>query len=272
MHSLIDNKTDHDALVRAVELMNAPSLAARLAKLVGSPLEAMLGNLSPDMRKSVNEAVASALRKAADTALWTMDDEPGREASTVMHKFGAAASGAIGGLFGFSALLIEIPLSVTIMMRAVADVARAEGFSLSDVRTRAECLQVFGMESGKGSMPGHQYFATKAVLRQILGLTAAELATSAAKGLHGLTAQEVANALAKLIEAVAARLGIAITEKAAAQLVPVVGAVTGAAINALFTDHYQDMAKGYFAIKRLEQKYGEAEIKAAMAGLVPEAA
>ncbi len=31
------------------------------------------------------------------------------------------------------------------MMRAVADVARAEGFDLSDVDTKAACLEVFAM-------------------------------------------------------------------------------------------------------------------------------
>ncbi len=268
MTSLATDKTDHDALVRAVELMNAPSLTAKLADLAGAPLEAMLRKLSPDMRQRVNRAVADALGKAADAALWTMDDKPGNGASTVLHKLGAAASGAIGGFFGFAALLVEIPVSITIMMRAVADVARAEGFSLTDVETRAICVQIFGMESGmepgKTHVPGHQYFAAKEALRQVMGLTAAELSAGAVKG---LTTQEAASWLVRLVEAVAARLGIAITEKVAAQMIPVLGAITGAAINALFTDHYQDMAKARFTLERLERKYGEGELKAALAAL-----
>ena len=39
------------------------------------------------------------------------------------------------------------------------------------------------------------------------------------------------------------------------------GAFTGATINALFTDFYQDMARGHFTVKRLEHKYGFEPIK-----------
>ena len=69
--------------------------------------------------------------------------------------------------------------------------------------------------------------------------------------------------LARLIDAVATRFGVVITEKTAAQIVPVLGGVAAATINALFTDHYQDMARGHFIVKRLEAKYGEAPIERA---------
>lgn len=66
---------------------------------------------------------------------------------------------------------------------------------------------------------------------------------------------------------VAARYGVTISSKFAAQAVPVIGAVTGATINTLFTDFYQDMARGHFIVKRLEQQYGFESIKAAYAEL-----
>lgn len=39
----------------------------------------------------------------------------------------------------------------------------------------------------------------------------------------------------------------------AAQVVPVIGALTGATLNTMFTDYYQDMARGHFIVKRLEK-------------------
>ncbi|WP_231665431.1 MULTISPECIES: EcsC family protein [unclassified Pseudoalteromonas] len=48
-----------------------------------------------------------------------------------------------------------------------------------------------------------------------------------------------------------------ITQKAAAQAIPAIGAIGGAAINTLFIDHFQDMAKGHFIVRKLERKYGE---------------
>jgi hypothetical protein len=42
---------------------------------------------------------------------------------------------------------------------------------------------------------------------------------------------------------------------------PIVGAFGGAAINALFIDHFQDMGRGHFTVRRLERLYGQEEIR-----------
>jgi hypothetical protein len=60
---------------------------------------------------------------------------------------------------------------------------------------------------------------------------------------------------------IAARFSIVVSEKAAAQAVPVVGALGGAAINTLFIDHFQDMGRGHFVIRRLERIYGQDAIR-----------
>jgi len=41
----------------------------------------------------------------------------------------------------------------------------------------------------------------------------------------------------------------------------VVGAFGGATINVLFIDHFQDMARGHFIVRRLERKYGHDEVE-----------
>lgn len=59
-----------------------------------------------------------------------------------------------------------------------------------------------------------------------------------------------------------------ITEQVAAQAVPVLGVVAGAAINTMFMDFYQDTAKGHFTIKRLEALHGEQVVRDADVGLL----
>ncbi|MBJ7311149.1 EcsC family protein [Rugamonas sp. CCM 8940] len=270
------NRDDLAALRRAVRLLNTPSLTVKLAELVGAPLEWGLAKLSATLRGKINQGVNSALHKAADAALWSMADRPHAAASPRLHKLGAAASGALGGFFGFSALLVELPLSTTIMMRAVADVARAEGFSLSSLEVKIECVQVFALGGNAGpEVAGDAgYYAARTALNRMLNLTAAELAAIAAeKGAAGFGAREGAALLARAIDAVAARFGVVITEKMAAQIVPVLGALAGATVNTLFTDYYQDMAGGHFTLRRLELRYGEADIVDAynreLAGLAP---
>ena len=67
--------------------------------------------------------------------------------------------------------------------------------------------------------------------------------------------------LVKFINAVAARFGIVVSEKVVAQAIPLIGAAGGAVINAIFIDHFQDIARGHFIIRRLERSYGKELIK-----------
>jgi hypothetical protein len=63
--------------------------------------------------------------------------------------------------------------------------------------------------------------------------------------------------LVRLIAQVASRFGVVVTQKAAAQTIPVIGALGGAAVNYAFIDHFQSVARGHFTVRRLERKYGK---------------
>ena len=63
-------------------------------------------------------------------------------------------------------------------------------------------------------------------------------------------------ALVVLIAAIAARFGVVVTQKAAAQMVPILGALSGALVNIIFIQHFQDVARAHFTMRRLERKYG----------------
>jgi hypothetical protein len=60
----------------------------------------------------------------------------------------------------------------------------------------------------------------------------------------------------EFVRAIAMRFGLVIQDKAAARMIPVAGAVSGAVLNLLFMKHFQDVARGHFIIRRLERKYG----------------
>lgn len=222
-------------------------------------------------KKKINKIATTTLYKVIDTAELTMADDSS-EASPWLHKTGAFLSGAIGGFFGFSALLIELPVSTTIMMRSVLDIARAEGFSIKDPKTKLACLEVFSFTGNTDTQDDNAesgYYITRAALTEITNITTAELtkiiAERTGQGLQSgfitFSKQEVGSILARLIDAIATRFGVVLTEKTAAQLVPALGAITAATLNTMFTDFYQDMARGHFTVKRLEQNYGEELIK-----------
>ena len=263
---ILDHPQDWADLQRAVKLLEAPTITARMANFVGAPLEFAVRSLPAAVSGRIHGAVEAALHKSAQAALWSLADTPGRKASTRWHKLAAATTGAVGGAFGFTALFLELPVSTTIMMRAVADVARSEGFSLDEPSTRQACLEVFalGGKSDKDDASETGYYLARGFTADVVRHLSAELAGRKVAGqgiTTGLGSKETGKWLAKLIERVASRFGVVVTEKFAAQAVPVVGAATGAALNTMFTDYYQDMARGHFIVRRLEQRYGEAAVR-----------
>lgn len=71
----------------------------------------------------------------------------------------------------------------------------------------------------------------------------------------------------RFLTRIAARFGVNVSEKAAAQAIPVLGAGGGAVINLLFMDHFQDMARGHFIVRRLERTYGAPVVETAYLSL-----
>ena len=72
---------------------------------------------------------------------------------------------------------------------------------------------------------------------------------------------EGAPMLLKFVTQVAPRFGVVVTQKVAAQALPVVGALGGAVVNYAFIEHFQDVARGHFTIRRLERIYGKERIR-----------
>nr|WP_246545709.1 EcsC family protein [Pelotalea chapellei] len=154
------------------------------------------------------------------------------------------------------ALTIELPLSTAIMLRSIADIARSEGEDLDHADSKLQCVHVLALGgTTKGDDSSETgYFAARAALAKSISEAAAHVTKM------GLS-QKSAPAIVRLITQVASRFSIVVSEKAAAQAVPLVGAVGGAAINALFIDHFQDMARGHFIVRRLERIHGQEMVR-----------
>jgi hypothetical protein len=88
----------------------------------------------------------------------------------------------------------------------------------------------------------------------------ARLVAEAAEFLAGRGAvQEGAPLLIRLMTAVTSRFGVVVSEKALAEMIPLIGAL----VNLLFVSHFQTMASGHFIVRRLERKYGPEAVKKA---------
>ena len=233
----------------AKSLLENPSLAARIANVVGKPIEIVIERLPEGAREIISTATTKSLETALDFATSTMDDRR-QDAANWVHKIIVAATGAAGGVFGLPALIIELPVSTIIMLRSIADVARSEGERIKLPEVKLACLEVFALG---GRAPGDDatesgYFAVRALLANALAEAAEYIAERGA-------AQKTAPPLIRFIAQLAARFGVPVSEKAMAQSLPIVGAAGGALINTLFIAHFQDVGRGHFIVRRLDRTY-----------------
>ncbi len=240
----------------AKRLLETPGLAAKISSYVGAPIERGFALLPRKWHALVNDATRKSIEKALDVALWTMNHGQAEAPSNWWHKLAVGTTGAAGGAFGLPALTIELPVSTTIMLRSIADIARSQGENLKTPEARLECVQVLALGGASMSDDASEagYFAARATMAKAVSDAIQHLAT------NGLS-QHGAPAIVRLITLITSRFSIVVSEKAAAQAVPVLGAFGGAVINTLFIDHFQDMGKGHFTVRRLERAHGPEEVK-----------
>jgi hypothetical protein len=248
---------DVQILRQAYMTMEHPSLAARLSNVIGTPIELAMGLLPRSWYKKLHGTAENALGKALSTAVSSMRRHHTNNGRELYYRGVVGGCGALSGFFGLPGLLVELPITTTLMLRGIAEIARAEGEDIHDANTQAACLQVFAL-GGKTEIDDAADTGYYGVRLALSSYTSASIAHVSSQGLAGHSAP----VLVQLIRAVAKPFGISLSQRAAAQTLPVIGAAGAAAVNVIFIHHFQDMAKAHFIVRRLERKYGEAFIRA----------
>lgn len=243
---------DREALLAAKLVLEHPGVAARAAELIGYPIERGIESLPPSVQRAIARATRSALTLGLHIAVSTLNKRPGRAASPMFHKVVGSVTGAAGGFLGFAALPAELPISTIIILRSIADVARSEGEDLHDMETRLACLEVLALgggreESYRSAETG--YYAARFGMAQSFKKAVAHV------GQHGL-GKKLAPPVVDWLARVAARFSVQVSQELLVKAIPFVSAASGAAINALFVQHFQDVARAHFTIRRLERRYG----------------
>ncbi len=256
---------DLKALRRAKHELESPALAMKLASIVGAPLEKLLSRMPAFANEKVADATELALRKCLAIALRTLGRKDAtlplaapEKPSNLLHKFAVATTGAAGGAFGLFALPVELPVTTTLMFRSICDIARSEGEDLSSIDTQLQCLTVLGMGSTSSADDDADfgYFIMRGALAQAVSKASSEIATK------GFTTHGSA-ALLRLVNTIAARFSVQVSEQIAAKSIPAIGAVLGAMVNTVFIDHFQQVAHAHFTVRRLERQYGQQIVEAA---------
>ncbi|MBK1630639.1 hypothetical protein CKO31_07750 [Thiohalocapsa halophila] len=248
-------------LAWAYERLEHPSLAARLSDVLASPFEEAMKLMPRRWKKRMDHAVETNMYRTLKMAMGSMDHREPMPSSDLLHRALVTGTGAVGGFFGPVTVLAELPVATALMLRSIADIARSEGEDVMGSReSRLACVQVFAL--GGRTKDDDEAEIGYYGMRITLGLHFENLLEIAGKvdGPH-------IPAAIQLARAVAARFGVVISDKLAAQLVPVAGALSAATLNLIFMQHYQDVARGHFIVRRLERDYGPQVIRDAYAHL-----
>lgn len=264
-----------EELREAKDILEHQGLAERLTELIGAPIQASLKLLPGAAEQMIYSAVDKSLEKALDLAVTSLGSHDniaryGYQISRgrlMSHKLLAGLSGAAGGALGGLSVAAELPLSTMLILRSVADIARSQGEDLTQLEARLACLEVLALDpdsrgkSNKGAAADAKtedaelgYFA----VRIAMGKQISDAAKYVAQ--HGL-ADRAAPPLVQLLNVIGKRFGLVVSEKLAAQAIPVIGAVGGALINTYFIGHFQDLARAHFTIRRLEREYSPTAVR-----------
>ena len=219
-----------EALARAARRANGPVMS--LVNRLGGGLEKQMSALPPGLRAEMERVTAQALMAAHGLA------GIGGEADGRGTLAAVMATGAAGGAGGLVTSVAELPLTITVILRAIRAEARRAGFDPAEDGIRAACLEVFAAGSPLAADDGVNTTFVSARLT--------------------LTGP----ALQKLVATVAPRLAAALGQKLAVQAVPVVGALSGAALNAAFLRYYREMARIRFQLMRLAVQHGAETVTA----------
>lgn len=238
---------------QAYDILEHPGFRIQVMNLIGKPIEKGIALLPDVVEHKIAKACNIALGKAADIALFTLQDSEGEKPSNWFHRVSVWATGALGGFGGLPGTLVELPVSTTIMLRSIFDIAKGEGENIYDIDTKLAALQVLalGSESTSDDLADTAYYSVR------MGMAMQVRAAYQFLKNSGKLVDKGAPQLIQLLQKIATRFSIPVTEKAVAQAMPFISAVIGAGLNDIFIAHFQDMAHGHFTVRRLEREYGK---------------
>ncbi|MCG6901092.1 MAG: EcsC family protein [Rhodobacter sp.] len=214
---------------RLAELANrydkAGSAVIQVLNMVGGQAEGLLDQLPAGLRANLQNGTERALHiamSAADRSRGVIGEQPGWLTTAISTALGAA-----GGFGGLPSALAELPVTTTVLLHGIQGVAVENGFDPAEKSVLFDCVQVFAASGPLDRDDGADlaFFSTRMIV--------------------------TGSAMQAMIARVAPRLAVVLGQKLAAQTVPLLGAVAGAATNYAYSSYYRDMAQVHFGLRRL---------------------
>ena len=238
-----------EALARAVKRLENPSLAKHIAEWAGQPVGRALIKAPGPLKAKFDKAAETAILRCLDVAVKSLKPTK-KPPMTRVASMIAGLSGGFGGALGVAGIADRAS------RHHRADAARHRQYSAPlwggfvapggaprlrrSLRARRQ-----GIEKRDSAWLLHLAGRARPVVERSGGL------------LRGAGRRpRFPPAIHRFAAEIAARFGLVLSERVAVSAVPVIGALGGAALNVVFMNYFQDIARGHFAVRRLERLYG----------------
>ena len=267
---------DRAFIAAAVRKLERPGRFVQMLNTIGKPAEAIINGLPKWASSRIERAVQTTLLDAVGWASKTLDGSIHPSQSDVstlssmvvksrgaMHVTAAAILGGVGGAFGIAALPIELPITTLVILRSIAAIARDFDADLDDPATRLECVSVLslGGPSISDDAMESSYLTSRVGIALLVRDAGRFIAGKSTLQLSEALARGAAPEVARLISAIASRFSYLALDLAYAELLPIVGAAGGAALNGYFANFFNQVARYHFGLRRLERIYSEEAVQ-----------
>ncbi len=243
------------AALTAEEYAAVSALAARYLEARGG-FTAFLSSTGGWVQQGLQKLPAawkdSFHAKARDSLWWAyrqailgMDEkETGKRSLGLMYRLMATGSGLVTGAAGLPGVLADIPASTLLVLRSIADLARAQGHDIRDPAIQALCIEAlaFGGPTDEDDDADLAFWSARAA----------------------------APVIADLVIDIAGRFGSRLLAVLPARAVPMISVIVAGAINWHFTGFFQNMAAVLLELKPIEDRYDRAMVRACFAQVVRE--
>lgn len=209
----------------------AGSVGLSVLNLLGGQAENLLERLPDPIKDKLEGATTRALNASLRAA--QMSRRVVKDQKSWLNTAMATSMGAAGGAGGLPTALAELPVTTTVLLRAILGVAQEYGFDPALPETRKEALHIFASAGPLAEDDGVD-----------MGFLSARMTLTGAS-------------INSLIARIAPGFSIVLGQKLATQAVPLFGAVAGAATNYAYTSYYQEMAHVHFGLLALARDHGE---------------
>lgn len=258
----------------AATFLEKPSSLVKATDKLGKPLDKLQDYLPQPLQQLVKQAMNTALKSALQAAIKSLpahkvNSNTWIEAHEVTkrkawrHTAAVTTTGAISGALGTAALLVELPLTTSLILRSISSMAQEWGHDLRQPEIQMQCLYVFTLGSSHTSADDEMdaaYISARLAYHGLIRELASFISTHSLKDVLFALETGTLPALVKFASLFIPALERTLLRGVLSKGIPVISAIGSAALNAGFCQYFTRAARYHFGLMHLESRYGEQRV------------